>query len=69
MTTGAVMNTPAFKRFLHKFDFYWKLLVAFIPAAVLELSWFSDKIDRDAGKCGDSGGDAGNRWYIHAVLR
>ena len=28
-------NTPAIKRFLHKFDFYWKLLVAFIPAAVL----------------------------------
>ena len=32
------------KRFLHKFDFYWKLLVAFIPAAVLGLL-FSDEID------------------------
>lgn len=34
----------ALKRFLHKFDFYWKLLVAFIPAAVLGLL-FSDAID------------------------
>lgn len=32
------------KRFLDKYDFYWKLLVAFIPAAVLGLI-FSDKID------------------------
>ena len=32
------------KRFLHKYDFYWKLLVAFIPAAVLGLL-FSDAID------------------------
>lgn len=37
-------GTPGWKRFLHKFDFYWKLLVAFIPAAVLGLL-FSDKID------------------------
>ena len=34
----------AHKPFLHKFDFYWKLLVAFIPAAVLGLL-FSDMID------------------------
>ncbi|ADV42771.1 undecaprenyl-diphosphate phosphatase [Bacteroides helcogenes] len=32
------------KRFLQKFDFYWKLLVAFVPAAVLGLL-FNDKID------------------------
>ena len=32
------------KRFLQKFDFYWKLLVAFIPAAILGFL-FSDKID------------------------
>ena len=32
------------KQFLHKFDFYWKLFVAFIPAAVLGLL-FSDAID------------------------
>ena len=32
------------KRFLHKYDFYWKLFVAFIPAAVLGLL-FSDAID------------------------
>ena len=32
------------QKFLHKFDFYWKLLVAFIPAAVIGLL-FSDKID------------------------
>lgn len=33
-----------FKSFLHKFDFYWKLLVAFIPAAVFGFL-FSDAID------------------------
>lgn len=32
------------KRFLQKFDFYWKLLVAFIPAAIFGFL-FSDKID------------------------
>lgn len=37
-------NPSALKRFLHRFDFYWKLLVAFIPAAVLGLL-FSDAID------------------------
>ena len=37
-------GAPAVKRFIHKFDFYWKLLVAFIPAAVLGLL-FSDAID------------------------
>ena len=34
----------ALRRFLHKYDFYWKLLVAFTPAAVLGLL-FSDAID------------------------
>ena len=37
-------GTPAFKRSIHKYDFYWKLFVAFIPAAVLGLL-FSDMID------------------------
>lgn len=43
-------NTPVpagtfwLKRLLHRFDFYWKLLVAFIPAAILGFL-FSDKID------------------------
>ena len=37
-------GTPAVKQFLHKYDFYWKLFVAFIPAAVLGLL-FSDAID------------------------
>jgi undecaprenyl-diphosphatase len=32
------------KSFLHKFDFYWKLLIAFIPAAVAGFL-FSDGID------------------------
>ena len=36
-------GTSALKRFLHKFDFYWKLLVAFVPAAILGFL-FSDKI-------------------------
>lgn len=42
--TPAPEGASALKRFLHKFDFYWKLLVAFIPAAVLGFL-FSDKID------------------------
>ena len=43
-------NTPApegastLKRLLHKYDFYWKLFIAFIPAAILGLV-FSDAID------------------------
>lgn len=37
-------GASAVQRFLHKFDFYWNLLVAFIPAAVIGLL-FSDKID------------------------
>ena len=40
----APANASGLKLFLHKFDFYWKLLVAFIPAAVLGFL-FSDKID------------------------
>lgn len=32
------------KRFIYKYDFYWKLLIAFIPAAFFGLL-FSDKID------------------------
>lgn len=42
--TPAPEGANALKRFLHKYDFYWKLLVAFIPAAVLGLL-FSDMID------------------------
>ena len=42
--TPAPEGTGVLKRFLHKYDFYWKLLVAFIPAAVLGLL-FSDMID------------------------
>ena len=42
--TLAPEGASALKRFLHKYDFYWKLLVAFIPAAVLGLL-FSDAID------------------------
>lgn len=33
-----------FKRLIHKYDFYWKLLIAFIPAAVLGVV-FGDLID------------------------
>ncbi len=33
-----------FKRFLYKFDFYWKLLIAFVPAAIFGFL-FSNKID------------------------
>ena len=37
-------SATSLKKLLHKYDFYWKLLVAFIPAAVLGLL-FSDAID------------------------
>ena len=42
--TPAPESASTLKRFLHKYDFYWKLFVAFIPAAVLGLL-FSDMID------------------------
>ena len=42
--TPAPEGATPLKKFLHKYDFYWKLLVAFIPAAVLGLL-FSDAID------------------------
>ena len=42
--TPAPEGSSALKKFLHKYDFYWKLFVAFIPAAVLGLL-FSDMID------------------------
>jgi len=43
---GAILSVLVlyFKRFLQTWDFYWKLLVAFIPAAILGVL-FSDKID------------------------
>jgi undecaprenyl-diphosphatase len=42
--TQAPEGSGYIKRFLYTFDFYWKLFVAFIPAAVLGLL-FSDAID------------------------
>lgn len=42
--TPAPEGASPLKKFLHKYDFYWKLFVAFIPAAVLGLL-FSDAID------------------------
>ena len=42
--TPAPEGAGCVKRLLHTFDFYWKLFVAFIPAAVLGLL-FSDAID------------------------
>lgn len=42
--TPAPQGASSLRRLLHKFDFYWKLLVAFIPAALLGFL-FSDKID------------------------
>lgn len=42
--TPVPAGTSGLRCFLHKFDFYWKLLVAFIPAAVFGFL-FSDKID------------------------
>jgi undecaprenyl-diphosphatase len=42
--TPAPEGTNAVGRLLHKFDFYWKLFIAFVPAAVFGLL-FSDAID------------------------
>ena len=42
--TSAPEGASSLQRFLHRFDFYWKLFVAFVPAAVLGLL-FSDAID------------------------
>ena len=42
--TPAPEGAGCVKRFLNTFDFYWKLFIAFIPAAVLGLL-FSDAID------------------------
>ena len=42
--TPAPDGASALGKFLHKYDFYWKLFVAFIPAAVLGLL-FNDMID------------------------
>ncbi|MFV0522360.1 MAG: undecaprenyl-diphosphate phosphatase [Mangrovibacterium sp.] len=38
-------GTPTWKKLLHTYNFYWKLFIAFIPAAVFGLL-FSDKIDQ-----------------------
>ncbi len=35
--TPAPAGSNAWQKFLHKWDFYWKLLVAFIPAAIIGL--------------------------------
>lgn len=42
--TPAPVGASSLRRFLHKYDFYWKLLVAFIPAAVIGLA-FGDVVD------------------------
>lgn len=42
--TPAPEGASALRVFLHRFDFYWKLLVAFIPAAVFGLL-FNDLIE------------------------
>ncbi len=52
--TPVPAGTSALKRFLHKFDFYWKLLVAFVPAAILGFlfSEASGPADREASPRG-----------------
>ena len=42
--TPAPEGASAIKKLLHKYDFYWKLFIAFLPAAVFGLL-FSDAID------------------------
>lgn len=43
-TTPVPEGYSTIKTILHKYDFYWKLFIAFIPAAVFGLT-FSDAID------------------------
>lgn len=43
--TPAPEGASNLRKFLHKYDFYWKLLVAFIPAAVIGLA-FGGVVDR-----------------------
>ncbi|MBR4845179.1 MAG: undecaprenyl-diphosphate phosphatase [Bacteroidaceae bacterium] len=42
--TPAPKDASIIKKLLHKYDFYWKLFIAFLPAAVFGLL-FSDAID------------------------
>lgn len=42
--TPAPEGASALKKLVHKYDFYWKLFIAFLPAAVFGLL-FSDAID------------------------
>lgn len=42
--TPAPEGASALKKLIHKYDFYWKLFIAFLPAAVFGLL-FSDAID------------------------
>ena len=46
--TPAPVGATGVQKFLHKWDFYWKLLVAFIPAAVLGFI-FNSLIERLLG--------------------
>lgn len=43
-TTSLPAENSQLKRFFHKYDFYWKLFIAFIPAAIFGLL-FNEKID------------------------
>ena len=43
--TKCARSKVYFQRFLHKYDFYWKLVIAFIPAMILGLL-FNDLIDK-----------------------
>lgn len=46
--TPAPKGSSPLKQFLHKWDFYWKLFVAFIPAAIIGYL-FSDYVDMMLG--------------------
>ena len=63
--TPVPAGTSALKRFLHKFDFYWKLLVAFVPAAGISVQ---RQGRRNAGERDRSGRDARDWRCVHAVL-
>ena len=68
--TPAPEGASALKRFLHTYDFYWKLFVAFIPAAVLGLL-FSDMIDAmlESVTVDGCSGDVDYRRRVYVVLR
>lgn len=65
--TPAPVGATGVQKFLHKWDFYWKLLVAFIPAAVL--GFIFNSLIEIVGQRDGSGCHAGAGRCLYAFLR